>query len=72
MEWKAMEQQWGQIKPHVRERWNKLTDDDVTQIAGNRDRLVAKLRERYSFSAQDAEKQVLEFKEAVTSGVLPR
>jgi uncharacterized protein YjbJ (UPF0337 family) len=58
-----MEKQWGQMKLHARARWTKLTEEDVNQVAGNRGLLVAKIRERYALSAQDAEKQVQEFRD---------
>lgn len=31
---------WKQFKGYVKEQWGKLTEDDLTQIEGRRDRLV--------------------------------
>jgi uncharacterized protein YjbJ (UPF0337 family) len=62
MEWKQMEEKWDVMKPQVRKHWDKLSDDDLKQIAGSKDRLVGKIREKYALSAQAAEKQVEEFK----------
>jgi uncharacterized protein YjbJ (UPF0337 family) len=31
----------------VKEKWGQLTDDDLTQISGNREQLEGKIRERY-------------------------
>ncbi|HUF17343.1 MAG TPA: CsbD family protein [Thermoanaerobaculia bacterium] len=32
----------------MKEKWGKLTDDDLTYMEGKRDRVVGKLQERYS------------------------
>jgi uncharacterized protein YjbJ (UPF0337 family) len=49
---------WEQLKGTVRSKWGKITDDDVTQIAGEREKLVGKIRERYGVAREDAERQV--------------
>jgi uncharacterized protein YjbJ (UPF0337 family) len=38
---------WSQLKGRIRKRWGKLTNDDLDQIAGDREILVGKLQERY-------------------------
>lgn len=38
---------WNQMKGKVKEKWGKLTDDDLTQINGRRDQLLGKLEQRY-------------------------
>ncbi len=35
---------WKQFKGTVKEKWGKLTDDDMTVIEGKRDQLVGKIR----------------------------
>ncbi|HEX5131473.1 MAG TPA: CsbD family protein [Candidatus Krumholzibacteria bacterium] len=69
MEWKQMEQKWGEMQEQAKKRWDKLSDEDLKQIAGNKERLVGKIREKYSLSAQDAEKQVEQFKGSLLSGI---
>ncbi len=49
---------WKQLKGQVRNWWGKLTDDDVDQIAGNREKLVGKLQERYGYTKEQAEREV--------------
>jgi uncharacterized protein YjbJ (UPF0337 family) len=46
----------------VKEKWGKLTDDDLTVIAGNRDQLIGKIQERYGITTEVAEQQVKEWK----------
>lgn len=45
--------EWKQIKGKVKEKWGKLTDDDLAVVDGRTDQLVGKLQERYGL-AQDA------------------
>jgi uncharacterized protein YjbJ (UPF0337 family) len=37
MDWTRVEGNWKQMKGRVKERWGRLTDDDLTAIAGRRD-----------------------------------
>ena len=37
MDWNRVEGNWKQVKGKVKEKWGKLTDDDVTAINGRRD-----------------------------------
>ncbi|MGA9528755.1 MAG: CsbD family protein [Terriglobales bacterium] len=52
---------WKQIKGGVKERWGKLTDDDVNIINGQRDQLVGRVQERYGIAKEQAQKQVDEW-----------
>lgn len=49
---------WKQFKGKVKEKWGKLTDDDMTVIEGKRDQLVGKIQERYGYAKDQAEKEV--------------
>jgi len=58
MNWEQAKGQWTQMKGAVRKQWGKLTDDDIDVIAGERERLVGKIQERYGIAKEEAEKQV--------------
>ncbi|NYS25576.1 CsbD family protein [Rhodobacteraceae bacterium 2376] len=49
---------WTQIKGEARSQWGKLTDDEVDQIAGDRDKLIGKIQEKYGIARNEAEAQV--------------
>jgi len=49
---------WKQIKGEVKNRWGELTDDDLTEVEGDRDKLVGKVQERYGITKEQAERQV--------------
>jgi uncharacterized protein YjbJ (UPF0337 family) len=52
------EGKWKQLKGQVREKWGKLTDDDVHVIAGRREELIGKIQERYGIAKEKATKEV--------------
>jgi len=55
---------WKQLKGAAKERWGKLTDDDLNIIDGQSDQLVGKIQERYGVAREAAEKQVAEWNSA--------
>ena len=55
---------WKQIKGKVKTKWGQLTDDEVSQINGERDRLVGTIQEKYGLAKDEAEKQVQEFEKS--------
>jgi uncharacterized protein YjbJ (UPF0337 family) len=57
MNWDQIEGQWQQLNEAVRERWGKLTHDDIQTFAGKRGHLVGRIQERYCVSKAEAEKQ---------------
>ena len=48
---------WMQIRGDIKKNWGKLTDDDLAQIDGNRDKLLGLLVERYGYSREEAERE---------------
>ena len=61
MNWDQIEGQWKDLKGRVREKWAKLTDDDLESIAGKKDRLLGKLQTRYGHKKEAAELEVDNF-----------
>jgi uncharacterized protein YjbJ (UPF0337 family) len=64
MNWDQLEGKWKQYSGKAKEKWGKLTDDDLTVIRGRRDQLIGKIQERYGIAMQEAAKQVDEFARA--------
>jgi uncharacterized protein YjbJ (UPF0337 family) len=58
MDWNQVEGNWKQIKGKVKERWRKLTDDDLDVINGSREQLEDKLQERYGYAKDQIRKDV--------------
>ena len=54
--------QWHQIKGEVKTQWGKLTDSDLDQIAGQSEKLIGTIQERYGYARDRAEKEVKDFR----------
>jgi uncharacterized protein YjbJ (UPF0337 family) len=61
MNWDIVKGNWKQVKGKVKEKWGKLTDDDLTSVAGHRDQLLGKLQERYGYGRDQAERELNDF-----------
>jgi uncharacterized protein YjbJ (UPF0337 family) len=49
---------WHEIKGKVKEKWGKLTDDDLNTIDGRREQLEGKLQERYGYAKDQVKKDI--------------
>jgi uncharacterized protein YjbJ (UPF0337 family) len=58
MNWDQIQVNWMQFKGKVHGNWVKLTDEDITRIAGRRSELVSRLRARYGFAKAEAEREI--------------
>ncbi|MCU0856671.1 MAG: CsbD family protein [Rhodobacteraceae bacterium] len=58
MNWDSIKGQWKQIQGEAKRQWGKLTDDDLTRIEGDRDKLVGAVQEHYGRSREEAEREV--------------
>ena len=55
--------QWKQIKGKLKERWGRLTDDDLDVIAGRREQLLGRIQERHGLAKEEADRQVKDFEQ---------
>lgn len=61
MNWDQVQGKWKQLKGSLRQQWGDLTDDDIKSIAGNREKLVGKLQERYGIAKEEAQNRADEW-----------
>jgi uncharacterized protein YjbJ (UPF0337 family) len=61
-----LEGKWKQVKGEVREKWGKLTDDDILVVGGRRDQLIGRVQERYGMAKEAATKEVDTFLKNLT------
>lgn len=52
---------WKEIKGKAKERWGKLTDDDLDVVEGKAEQLAGKIQQRYGKSKEEAEREVDDF-----------
>ncbi|HAK61802.1 MAG TPA: CsbD family protein [Alphaproteobacteria bacterium] len=55
---------WEQVKGTVRKQWGKLTDDQVDQIKGDRQKLAGQIQESYGIAKEEAQKQIDQWEES--------
>ena len=60
-----IEGNWKQFKGKVKEKWGKLTDDDLTVVGDERDQLAGVLQQRYGLAKDQAERELDDFVNAV-------
>jgi uncharacterized protein YjbJ (UPF0337 family) len=56
MNWDRIEGSWKEFNGKVKAKWGKLTDDDLTTIAGKREQLEGKLQQRYGYAKDQVKK----------------
>ena len=55
----------GSSADKIREKWNRITDDDLKAVGGKREKFLAKLQERYGYPRERAEKELIDFETEV-------
>lgn len=61
MNWDQISGKWTEMKGQVKEKWGKLTDDDLDVIRGKRDQLAGKIQQRYGVAKEAAEREINDF-----------
>lgn len=61
MLWTDVQKDWKVIGKQFKAKWPKLTDADLTAIAGKREELVARLVNHYKLDKAKIDKEILEF-----------
>ena len=56
MNWDIIEGKWKQLKGATKVKWGELTDDELDQIDGNKDKLAGKLQEKYGWTKDEADR----------------
>jgi uncharacterized protein YjbJ (UPF0337 family) len=58
MDWNRIEGNWKQFKGKAKEKWGRLTNDDLDVINGRQDQLEGRIQERYGLAKDQAKKDV--------------
>ena len=59
--WEQIKGNWKQAKGSIKEKWNRLTDDDIEAMEGRREKIIGKIQEKYGeakYSAADIEHEL--------------
>lgn len=49
---------WNMFKGKIKEKWGKITEDDLTTIQGKRDQLLGLLQKKYGYAKEQAETEL--------------
>jgi uncharacterized protein YjbJ (UPF0337 family) len=52
---------WKQFRGEIKKQWGKLTNDDLDVIAGEYEKLVGQVQERYGYTREQAEEEIDEY-----------
>jgi uncharacterized protein YjbJ (UPF0337 family) len=63
---------WHQLKGEIKSRWGELTDDDLDRVAGDSEKLIGRVQERYGYARHDAEREVRDFFDQCDEGPMAR
>ncbi|WP_265501321.1 CsbD family protein [Paracoccus beibuensis] len=61
MNWDIIQGKWKQLQGAAKEKWGELTDDELDQVDGNKDRLAGKLQEKYGWTKEEADQQINDY-----------
>jgi uncharacterized protein YjbJ (UPF0337 family) len=56
---------WNELKGKVKEKWGKLTDDELDRIDGQSDQLIGAIQKHYGRSLVEAQKDVRDWRNSV-------
>jgi uncharacterized protein YjbJ (UPF0337 family) len=52
---------WKEISGKVKQKWGKLTDDDILTVNGSAEELSGKLQKHYGYKKDEAQKHINDF-----------
>jgi uncharacterized protein YjbJ (UPF0337 family) len=58
MNWDIVEGKWNQVKGSIRQKWGKITDSELETIAGEKDKFLGLIQERYGKRRDEAEREL--------------
>jgi uncharacterized protein YjbJ (UPF0337 family) len=56
--WDEIAGKWKQMSGELKKQWGKLTDDELTEINGDREMLSGKIQEKYGIAQVHANTQI--------------
>ncbi|WP_371931401.1 CsbD family protein [Roseovarius sp. MMSF_3359] len=61
MNWDTIEGNWKEFTGAAKAKWGELTDDEIQEAEGNRERLVGLLQQKYGMAKDEAERELDSF-----------
>lgn len=58
MNWDQVQGKWKEMTGNVKAKWGDLTDDEITEIDGNREALEGKIQAKYGKTKEQVKDEV--------------
>ncbi|WP_298839122.1 CsbD family protein [uncultured Roseobacter sp.] len=58
MNWDIIKGNWSQMTGDIKAKWGELTEDEISEVSGEREKFVGLIQEKYGYAKSDAEHQV--------------
>lgn len=58
MDWHVIESRWHEYKAAAKQRWDKLSEQQLGGTRGKREYLLKRVQEAYALTPEEAERQV--------------
>ena len=71
MDWERISGNWAHWRGRVRERWGRLTSDELDVIAGRREQLVGRIQSAYGIAKHEADRQLRNWERSLAVEVKP-
>ena len=71
MNWSDLKSRWDDYKPSAKQRWSKLTDEQITGTLGKREHLSSRVQEAYAVTKEDAERQISDWQSKQVEKLAP-
>lgn len=60
-DWNAIENNWSDYRSKVKQKWNRLSEDDLEASEGNREHLAASLQKAYGTPREQIDRDLNDF-----------
>jgi len=67
MIWDRIEGDWKRFKVNAKQRWDKLSEQQLDAVAGRRAVLAGRIRDTYALSMEDTERQLAAWQASLES-----
>ncbi len=61
LNWDRIEKNWRRFKVNAKQRWDKLSEQQLDAIAGRRTVLAGRIQETYAMTREDTERQLADW-----------
>jgi uncharacterized protein YjbJ (UPF0337 family) len=61
LNWDRIEKNWRRFKVNAKQRWEKLSEQQLDAIAGRRGVLAGRIQETYGMTREDTERQLADW-----------